>query len=76
MRRINRGDKKAQLDMWSELETLRETFPYTKEGLFLFASHVLDKTIVGSPTLNPVQMDILDYLCFGGKYLGIMAQRG
>ena len=76
MRRINRGDKKAQLDMWQELETLRETFPYTKEGLFLFASHVLDKTIVGSPTLNPVQMDILDYLCFGGKYLGIMAQRG
>ncbi|UOW66404.1 terminase large subunit [Aeromonas phage vB_AspA_Tola] len=76
MRRINRGDKKAQLEMWSELETLQAAFPYTKEGLFLFASHVLDNTIVGSPKLNLVQMDILDYLCFGGKYLGIMAQRG
>lgn len=76
MRRVNRKDKAAQIKMWEELEALQELFPYTKEGLFLFASLILDKTIVGSPQLNRTQKDILTYLLLGGKYIGIQASRG
>lgn len=76
MRRINRKDKKSQLEMWDELEKIQETFPFTLEGLFLFASLVLEKTIVGSPKLNRTQKDILNFLLNGGKYIGIQASRG
>lgn len=76
MRRVNRRDTEAQLKMWQEMESLRELFPYTREGLFLFASLVLEKTIVGSPKLNRTQKDILSFLLFGGKFLGIQASRG
>lgn len=76
MRRVNRRDTEAQLKMWQELESIRELFPYTREGLFMFASLVLEKTIVGQPKLNPTQQDILSFLLLGGKFLGIQASRG
>lgn len=76
MRRVNRKDQAAQLQMWKELEQVRELFPWTTQGLFMFASLVLEKTIVGSPLLNKTQQDILRFLFSGGKFLGIQASRG
>lgn len=76
MRRVNRRDTEAQLRMWQEMEQLRELFPWSLEGLYLFASLVLEKTIVGAPKLNRTQRDILSFLLFGGKFLGIQASRG
>lgn len=76
MRRVNRNDKKAQLEMWEELEAIQKAFPFTVQGLWLFASLVLEKTIVGSPHLNRTQKDILSFLLNGGKYIGIQASRG
>ncbi|WP_188876216.1 phage terminase large subunit [Sphingobacterium alkalisoli] len=62
--------------MWRELEQIRELFPWSLAGLFVFASLVLEKTIVGQPKLNRTQKDILAFLLFGGKFLGIQASRG
>lgn len=76
MRRVNRKDIEAQLKMWQEMEQIRELFPWTLAGLFMFASLVLEKTIVGSPKLNRTQKDILAFLLGGGKFLGIQASRG
>ena len=76
MRRVNRNDKKSQLEMWEELEAIQKAFPFTVQGLWLFASLVLEKTIVGSPHLNRTQKDILSFLLNGGKYIGIQASRG
>lgn len=76
MRRVNRSDVKGQVEMWRELEELQHVFPFNVEGLCLFASLVLEKTIVGSPKLNPTQQDILSFLLTGGKYIGIQASRG
>lgn len=76
MRRVNRRDVESQLLMWRELEQLRKLFPWTLDGLYMFASLVLERTIVGSPKLNPTQRDILAFLLFGGKFLGIQASRG
>lgn len=76
MRRIDRKDKAAQLEMWNQLEELQETFPFTIAGLMLFAQTVLNQTIVGKPDLNRVQADILKFLLSGGKYIMIQAQRG
>lgn len=58
------------------LEELREIFPYTEEGLELFAQTVINTTIVGNPNLNRIQADILGFLFGGHKYRMIMAQRG
>lgn len=76
MRRVNRKDTETQLMMWKELEQIRELFPWSLAGLFVFASLVLEKTIVGQPKLNRTQKDILAFLLFGGKFLGIQASRG
>ncbi|GGH32612.1 terminase large subunit [Klebsiella phage KL01] len=76
MRRVNRKDTETQLLMWRELEQIRELFPWSLAGLFVFASLVLEKTIVGQPKLNRTQKDILAFLLFGGKFLGIQASRG
>jgi hypothetical protein len=76
MRRVNRNDKKAQLEMWEELEAIQKAFPFTVQGLWLFASLVLEKTIAGSPHLTRTQKDILSFLLNGGKYIGIQASRG
>lgn len=76
MRRVNRKDIEAQLKMWQEMEQLRELFPWSREGLHIFASLVLEKTIVGSPKLNPTQKDMLNFLFDGGKFIGIQASRG
>lgn len=76
MRRVNRRDVEAQLRMWQELEKIRELFPWSLQGLFMFASLVLEKTITGQPKLNPTQKDILAFLLTGGKFLGIQASRG
>lgn len=76
MRRVNRRDQETQLKMWRELEQIRELFPWSLQGLYLFASLVLEKTIVGQPKLNRTQQDILSFLLFGGKFLGIQASRG
>ncbi|QHJ79419.1 MAG: hypothetical protein [Caudoviricetes sp.] len=75
-RRINRKDKAAQIQMWEELGKLQEIFPFTIEGLCLFASLVLERTITGSPKLNRTQRNILLFLLTGGKYIGIQASRG
>ncbi|QHJ81670.1 MAG: hypothetical protein [Caudoviricetes sp.] len=76
MRRVNKKDLETQLAMHKELEQIRELFPWSLEGLFVFASLVLDATIVGKPKLNRTQKDILAFLLFGGKFLGIQASRG
>lgn len=76
MRRVSRKDKATQLAMWEELEKLQELFPFTKEGLWMFASLVLEKTIVGAPVLNRTQKNILAFLLSGGRFLGIQASRG
>lgn len=76
MRRVNRSDKASQLEMWKELEQIRELFPWSLQGLFVFASLVLEKTIVGQPKLNRTQKDILAFLFSGGRFLGVQASRG
>lgn len=76
MRRVNRKDLETQLKMHQELEAIRELFPWSLAGLHLFASLVLEKTIVGQPKLNRTQKDILAFLLLGGKFLGIQASRG
>lgn len=75
-RRVRRDDIESQLKMWKDLELLRETFPYTKEGLFAFAQMVITLTIAGSPRLNRTQKSILTFLLIGGRFLGIQASRG
>lgn len=76
MRRVNRRDYETQKKMWEELDAIQQLFPFNRDGLFLFASLVLDKTIVGSPKLNRTQKDILNFLLNGGRFLGIQASRG
>lgn len=65
-----------KVDRHKQLNELRKTFPYTVEGLLLFAQTVINKTIVGNPNLNRMQGDILSFLFTGHKYRMIMAQRG
>lgn len=76
MARISRKDSKGIVKKWDDLNELQETFPYTVDGLILFSSMVLEICIPNSPKINRVQIDILKFLCFGGQFIGVEAQRG
>lgn len=65
-----------RLERWRMLKELQEAFPLNVAGLCLFAQLVINTTIVGNPSLNSIQADILKFLLTGHKYRMIMAQRG
>lgn len=65
-----------QLELWRQLESVQEAFPYTEEGFLLFAQVVINTLIVGNPDLNRLQADICKYLFSGPKFRMIQAQRG
>jgi len=66
----------AKVQMWEDLEALQDTFPYTVDGLLLFAQECISELIPGHPTLNRNQADMLDYMLTGHKYRMVQAQRG
>lgn len=65
-----------QVKLWDSLSELQDAFPYTAEGLHLFAQVVINQLIPGSPNLNRTQADILSYLFGGNKYRMVQASRG
>lgn len=71
-----RPDTEQQIRLWDELELVQQTFPFSVEGLLLFAQVCLTSLIPSQPTLNPMQADILKYLFLGKKYRMVQAQRG
>lgn len=65
-----------QQEKMDALEALQAAFPYTLEGLVMFAQVCLEYLIPGKPTINRTQIDILDFLFSGNKYRMIQASRG
>lgn len=68
--------EEKEAEMRSLLEALQDAFPYTIEGLLLFAQTIINTLIVGRPDLNRMQGDILKFLYGGNQFRMIMAQRG
>lgn len=71
-----RESKAEALARWEMLQELQQTFPYTAEGLLLFADTVIHNLIAGNPHLIRMQADILKFLFYGHKYRLIEAPRG
>lgn len=69
-------DPRKRLEKWEAMDTLQQAFPYTVDGLKLFAQTIINTLIVGNPDLNRMQGDILKFLFLGNMYRMIMAQRG
>ena len=69
-------DPVKRLEKWEALDTLQQAFPYSVDGLKLFAQTIINTLIVGNPDLNRMQGDILKFLFMGNMYRMIMAQRG
>lgn len=63
-------------DKEDQLLELQEAFPYTIDGLVLFAQTILSMLIPGGPTLNRIQADILEWMLYGPLYRMVQAQRG
>lgn len=65
-----------KLEKWQMLVQLQEMFPNTVSGLLSFAQVVINTLIIGNPSLNRMQADILRFLFIGNKYRMVQAQRG
>ena len=71
-----RESQAEALARWESLHELQQTFPYTAEGLLMFAETVIHTLIPGNPHLNRMQADILKFLFYGNRLRLIEAPRG
>lgn len=65
-----------KLEKWEKLYSLQAMFPNNVSGLLAFAQVVINLLIIGNPSLNRMQADILRFLFLGNKYRMVQAQRG